>query len=424
MPRARLTVKNVPTLPAINGKRTDYVDATLPGFVLRVSPTGARSYGLAVRHRGRKLRINLGKVGRVQLGGARDEAREMLRRLEHGQTPQPPRYLVGRQLTVAGLVERCLGELQLRPSTQREWGRLLKVEIGPAIGERLADDLGRSEIREWSRDLRKRSGYTANHAFALLRRAYSWARREELVTASPCDHMPMPYTAAPSERVLSAEELSALLRALERGQRRWPDNVDATRLLLLTGVRRAAVLGAQRDELAALEGRDPRWIVPGGLKGRSKSGRPQVVPLSGAALIVVYRRLEATAGPYLFPARGHRGAMTWSSQWRSWLRRRVERSIRARRRAAGRAAGVVPRWTIHGLRHTIATHLREDLAIAPDIVSLILGHTVAGPRISRLYDRAERLPERRRALEAWAVWLDALAGPEGGEQPKILPFGR
>lgn len=79
------------------------------------------------------------------------------------------------------------------------------------------------------------------------------------------------------------------------------------------------------------------------------------------------------------------------------------------------------RWTVHGLRHTLATHLREDLEVAPDIVSLILGHVIRGPQASRVYDRAERLPERRRALEAWARWLEALQRPSEGPG-RILTF--
>jgi hypothetical protein len=46
---------------------------------------------------------------------------------------------------------------------------------------------------------------------------------------------------------------------------------------------------------------------------------------------------------------------------------------------------------------------------------MILGHTLSGPRSTRVYDRAERLAERRRALELWAAWLEGLGKPtEGG----------
>jgi integrase len=65
-------------------------------------------------------------------------------------------------------------------------------------------------------------------------------------------------------------------------------------------------------------------------------------------------------------------------------------------------------WRIHSLRHTIATHLRESLGVARDIVALILGHTQGGPAATRFYDRSELLAERRYALQRWADWLDGL----------------
>jgi integrase len=79
-----------------------------------------------------------------------------------------------------------------------------------------------------------------------------------------------------------------------------PQPADAARLLLLTGVRRDMVLGMKRAELEDLDGREPRWVIPGGFEGRSKSGRAHVVPLSPEALAVLRRRFEGTAGELLF----------------------------------------------------------------------------------------------------------------------------
>ena len=420
MPIVRLTAKNVPTLPPVDGHLTDYVDSFLPGFVLRVTPAGHRAYG--IRWKGRRL--SLGDAKRVPLAVAREQARKALDRTVKGLDPDQLAPAHSGALTVAQLVERCLEDLELRPTTRREWERLLRVEIAPALGARLASDLRRADVREWIRGIRARSGWVANHALEVLRRAYSWARREELLEHSPCDHMPKPFHAPRSERVLSAEELWALLRNLDRARRRWLAYSDATHLLLLTGVRQAAVLGLCRNELEDLDGPDPRWIVPGGPKGRSKSGLAHVVPLSPPALVVLRRRLETVATEHLFPRRGvAEEPMVWTGHWGAWLRRHVERSVNARRRQKGSPQSEVPRWTFHGLRHAMATHLREDLQAPPDIVSLLLGHTIAGPSVSRVYDRAERLPERRRALEGWAAWLEALQKPPEGPG-RLLRFSR
>jgi integrase len=87
--------------------------------------------------------------------------------------------------------------------------------------------------------------------------------------------------------------------------------------------------------------------------------------------------------------------LTWSSRAVQAIRKATEEKL----------GGRMPEWRIHDLRHTVATHLREDLKVSSDIVSLILGHTPPGPRVTRIYDRSELLPERRAALVAWASWV-------------------
>ena len=416
VPIVRLTAKNVSSLPAIDGRLTDYGDALLPGFVLRVTPGGHRAYG--IRWKGR--RMSVGRVDRVALVDARAFARKALERTDRGLGPDPLSPLRG-GLTVAQLVERCLEDLQIRPATRLEWERLLKRELAPAFGQRQAAELSRADVRRWTRSVRERSGWTANHAFGLLRRAYSWALQEELVEVSPCQGMAKPYRTSASERVLSAEELWALVRVLDRAPARRRAEADATRLLLLTGVRTAAVLGLRREELHELEGAEPRWVVPGGPVGRSKSGRAHVVPLSPAAVEVLSRHLGQEQRVFAVTSDRSDGRLFWRSQWRVWLQRRVARTLNARRRRAGLPPEPVPRWTLHGLRHSLATHLREDLSVAPDVVSLLLGHAVQGPAVSRVYDRAQMLGERRRALEAWAGWLEGLQRPSD-DAGRLLSF--
>ena len=261
--------------------------------------------------------------------------------------------------------------------------------------------------------------YTANRAFELLRRIYSWAVGRDLIPGTPFAGLEKPAEEASSERVLSRPELRALLRALERCPREspfygamWNVYADAARLLLLTLVRRSAVLGMRRAELQDMDGADPRWVVPGGAEGRSKSGRAHVVPLSTQAVAVLRRRLEAVTTEHLFPVgrykAGEDRSATWPSGFVEDLRAETLRQFQSE---SGEKA-VMARWRVHDLRHSAATHLREDLGASSEVVSLLLGHTPPGPRVSRIYNRAELLPERRAALVAWAAWLDRIVADE------------
>jgi integrase len=430
MPRLRLTAQHVESLPAIGGRRTDYFDVIVPELALRVTPTGSRSWAVLLKAghgRGgrRTLRVTLGKVSRLSLAQAREEARAVLDRTSKGEPPAP-----ARTLSVDGLVRRALAALHLSPKTRVEWERLARVEIGPALGTRPAADLQRADVRAWTREVGKRSGWTANRAFEVLRRCYSWAVYEEELFGqagrSPCERMPKPFDEPRSERVLSLDELRRLLGALDRLWER--PYADATLLLLLTGVRRDSVVGLKRAELQGLEGEDPRWVIP---PERSKHGRPHVVPLSPAAAATVRRRIDVVdellgeATQHLFPAGGDQAGldepMLWSSTWIEDLREEMRPVT-----DETTLGPPDPRWTIHSLRHTLATHLIEDLGVSRHVVSLILGHTLPGPAATRVYDRADLLPERRAALERWAEWLRRLAEDQAAPAAaaKILPHRR
>jgi integrase len=320
-------------------------------------------------------------------------------------------------LTVGGLVERALGALDLAPSTREHWDRIARVDILP-LAHLPAAQLRFSDVRNWQRDLGKRSRWSSNRAFEVLRRAYRWAVREErLLSENPCEGISKLFDEPPNDRVLSADELRRLLGAVHRLREEFGPYADATLLLLLTLVRRSSVLGMRHEELQDLDGNDARWAVP---SERSKSGRPHVVPLTAAARSVVRRRLEVVEsdlGPgrsFLFPAGGKASGadqpMTWSSGWMLALREEM-RPVNDDYTPGPRDA----RWSVHTFRASGSTHLIEDLGVSRHVVSLLLGHTMPGPAATRVYDRSELLPERRAALTRWADWLGRLSGDTRGD---------
>jgi hypothetical protein len=75
-------------------------------------------------------------------------------------------------------------------------------------------------------------------------------------------------------------------------------------------------------------------------------------------------------------------------------------------------------WTIHDIRRSVATGLREHLSGDTHLVELAINH-VSGSRggVAGTYDRSERMSERRRLLERWAeLVLHAAGEPVEGAQ--------
>jgi integrase len=156
-----------------------------------------------------------------------------------------------------------------------------------------------------------------------------------------------------------------------------------------------------------------------------KGGLEHAVPLSRQAGALVSGRLKAVKGACLFPALGtdvpgkERPAL-WMSGFVELLR---ERTLELVREELEDPEAEVPRWTIHGIRHTVATHLQDSLKVSDDVVALILGHRPPGLSDADRVDlRGRKLDERRRALQRWADWLERTATSE--PEQKIVALRR
>lgn len=117
-----------------------------------------------------------------------------------------------------------------------------------------------------------------------------------------------------------------------------------------------------------------------------------IVPLSKQA-VAILRELQPVTGPngYCFPSlRGSNRPMS-------------ENAITAALRRMG-YTGKQMAW--HGFR-TIASTLLNEQGWNPDLIELQLAHQERNA-VRDAYNRAQRLPERRKMMQAWADYLDAL----------------
>jgi hypothetical protein len=85
----------------------------------------------------------------------------------------------------------------------------------------------------------------------------------------------------------------------------------------------------------------------------------------------------------------------------------VDSRAEAAERASTSPAALVP-WTVHDLRHTVATGL-QPLGVRLEVTEAVLNH-VSGSRggIAGVYQRHDRAAEKRAALDAWADYVLAV----------------
>lgn len=112
MPTVRLDASNVRTLPAT--RRMNYRDTILRGFMLRVSPTGARSYAITYSRMHRNHTYTLGPIDRLTLAMARDEARRLFACVALGESPcADKRAAMRATLSLIGRLRATDGSLEI-----------------------------------------------------------------------------------------------------------------------------------------------------------------------------------------------------------------------------------------------------------------------------------------------------------------------
>ena len=91
---------------------------------------------------------------------------------------------------------------------------------------------------------------------------------------------------------------------------------------------------------------------------------------------------------------------------------------RAQERLRKACSPELARFTLHDLRRTVATELSK-LRIDDTLIAKILGHKWADRQITSVYNRWQKLPEMRQALERWASRLEQIAAGVPAKMVKI-----
>ncbi len=185
------------------------------------------------------------------------------------------------------------------------------------------------------------------------------------------------------------------------------DYARIIKLLILTGQRKGEVGGLDWVEIVEGGGHGDRIEMP---ETRTKNHLPHMVPLSAQAMALLPPRPDRhdpMARTMVFGRRAHTGFSGWSK-----AKAELDAAILAARRNVNPKATPMEPWVVHDLRRTTATLLRELNLADTHLVELILNH-VSGTRagVAGVYDKSERMADRRKALEAWGRSVTLFGGP-------------
>jgi integrase len=418
----RFTTKSIIALkPALKAYWKS--DDSLPGFRVKVEPSGVKSFAIRIRSRGgRKNRTDtmnaIGRFGVVTVEEARERARELLSRSTLGADLAAEQREARTAQSVAELSQRFLLEREgkIKPRTLAEYRRLFEVEIIPALGKTAARDVTRQQVAKMHHERRKRP-YLANRCVTLLASLYSWGDKHGY---SPEGFRPTRgielFPEKGRERSLTDKELRQLGVALITAERIGlpPDSkraaynvkrhgkrkngaprltkanpyaVAAIRFLMLSGWREQEAL-TLRWEMLDLD--KCRADLPDTKTDRSYRD------LGGAA-VAVLRALPVLQGSsFVFP--GSKPNTSLSDIKHVW--------------GAVRQAAELPTLRLHDLRHVFAS-VGADMGIPLQTLGAVLGHSEIGT--TKKYAHLSESPRARAAGEI----ADKIAAQMNGGETKV-----
>lgn len=373
------------TIDALEPMGRAYVvwDAEIPGFGVRISPRGRRSFLFRYRvgggRRGRDREPVIGVYGALTPDEARKIARAWAAEVAAGGDPAQTRAQVRDAPTMSEVFDRYLAEhaeLHKKPASVIEDRRVIATFLRPELGAMKVGEVTRAAVSRLHRE-KAETPYSANRMLALLSKVFNLAEAWELRPdgSNPCRHVAR-FKEHRRERFLSekdAARLGAVLAQVERGELRsadgWtpsPEVVPIIRLLIFTGARRGEVLGLRWEWIDLKAG---RARLPD-----SKTGA-KVLFLAPPAVEILSELWRTSDRPEVFP--GRTGAPPLTALKRAW--------------PVIRETAELPGVRLHDLRHSFAS-VGAAAGLSLPMIGALLGHreVATTARYAHLSDDPQR----------------------------------
>ena len=377
--KTRITKRAVDATSA--GERDGFLwDTALAGFGLKVTPAGKNVYVLQYRANGRVRRYTIGTHGSPWTPEqARAEAKRLLGEVAAGADPAERKGERRKSPTVNDVCDRYLSEhveIHNKPSTAREFRRLVGRRIRPALGATKAASVSRQDIARLHHGMRN-TPRQANQVLAVLSKIFNLA---ELLGIRPSNSNPcrliQRYRENTRDRFYSDAELGrigAALSELESNGTTHPSATAVLRVLALTGCRLGDILRLRWEEVEFEER---------ALRLQDAKAGPRVHPIGGPALALLGAQHKVEGSRWVFNGAKEGHPISVSTVEAAWQQVREKAELVDAR--------------IHDLRHTVGTYAGQTGANA-FLIRDKLGHrtlAMAGRYVSKADDPLHALTER------------------------------
>ena len=366
------------------------------GLYLEITPSGGTWWRLKYRINGKEKRLSLGVYPDVSLALARERREESRKLLASDIDPSEHRKVMK-----SATSDRAANSFEI---VAREWFakyspnwvenhgnriiRRLERDIFPWIGANPIAEITAPQLLAVLRRIEERGALeTAHRAMGNCGQVFRYAIATGKAERDPSQDLRGSLPPVKGDHFAAQTDPQSFARLLKA-----IDGYEGT-LTVRCALRLAPLLFVRPGEL-----RNAKWSDIDFDKAEwcyivTKTDTPHIVPLATQALAILQELHPLTgSGQYLFPSA------------RSADRPMSDNAILAALRRLGISKEEA---TGHGFRTTARTLLDEILGVRPDFIEHQLAHAVRDPN-GRAYNRTAYLPERKKMMQDWANYLDAI----------------
>ncbi|WP_417542303.1 tyrosine-type recombinase/integrase [Methylophaga thalassica] len=285
-----------------------YRDEAIPGFGLRVTSGGAKSFIVEKRVNGRVKRITLGRYGNLTVEQARTEAMKILGKVATGGDPiAEKRERYARSVSLLQVFNDYLKTRKdLKESTINDYTKIMQTSFEDWLQKPIAE-ITKDMVERKHRDLGKRSEARANNSMRVLRALinhamskYEDAKGNPIMLFNPVDRLSQTrawYKVERRKNLLRPSQLKPWYEATL--QLNNETTRDYLHFLLFTGLRKTE--GAQlRWENVDFD--EKTFTIPD-----TKNGESHTLPFSDFIEQILKRRHEQMESFFVFPSESSSG---------------------------------------------------------------------------------------------------------------------